>query len=472
MNIPSTVRHVGTYAFNATKIYVNEETDYVYVDSWLVAVKNQELHKTLTKSDLKQGTVGIIDNCFYQAPILEAVQLPDSVRIVGQYAFSGIETLTRFEAGKNLEVLQEGALANCTGLYVLLLNRSLQEIGAYAFYGCSTLDNNALDGNSIIPQSVKRIGAYAFMQTMLWGKPVNNIIYAGNWVVGFAENAKLGAAELKDSVVGIADNAFFQCGTLTSLKNLSKCAYIGTAAFYECTALETVSLNPRLETVEAYTFYKCKSLFRVSVPTMLRSVGRSAFYGCSNLKTLDFSESAVFATIGDFAFYGCSNLETVTFGENLTGLGRYAFKNCSTLTAVELPDTVTAVPEHTFANCSALVTLKLGSGVTSIGNKAFYKCAGLSEVALPDSVRTVGKRVLQVRVPDNADARKFAGADRRLCVLQRQRNRIAGPSRNAEADRKVCVQGTEFAYRAGHSEGGCNGCRKRILRLQQRNLLY
>ena len=391
VNIPSTVRHVGTYAFNATKLYTNEETDYVYVDSWLVAVKNQELHKTVTKLDLKQGTVGIIDNCFYKAPILEAVQLPDSVRIVGQYAFSGIETLVRFEAGRNLEVLQEGAFANCTGLYVLLLNRSLQEIGAYAFYGCSTLDNNSLDGNSIIPQSVKRIGAYAFMQTMLWGKPENNIIYAGNWVVGFAENAKLGAAELKDSVVGIADNAFFQCGTLTSLKNLSKCAYIGTAAFYECTALETVSLNPRLETVEAYTFYKCKSLFRVSIPTMLRSVGRSAFYGCSNLKTLDFSESAVFASVGDFAFYGCSNLETVTFGENLTGLGRYSFKNCSTLTAVGLPDTVTAVPEHAFANCSALVTLKLGSGVTSIGDKAFYKCAGLSEVVLPDSVRTVGK---------------------------------------------------------------------------------
>ena len=99
VNIPSTVRHVGTYAFNATKLYTNEETDYVYVDSWLVAVKNQELHKTVTKLDLKQGTVGIIDNCFYKAPILEAVQLPDSVRIVGQYAFSGIETLVRFEVG-------------------------------------------------------------------------------------------------------------------------------------------------------------------------------------------------------------------------------------------------------------------------------------------------------------------------------------------------------------------------------------
>ena len=51
VNIPSTVRHVGTYAFNATKLYTNEETDYVYVDSWLVAVKNQELHKTVTKLD-------------------------------------------------------------------------------------------------------------------------------------------------------------------------------------------------------------------------------------------------------------------------------------------------------------------------------------------------------------------------------------------------------------------------------------
>lgn len=390
VNIPATVRHVGTLAFNATKIYVNEETDFVYVDGWLVAVKNQELHKTVSKLDLKAGTVGIIDNCFSKAPILESVQLPDSVQIVGRYAFSGIATLVRFEAGKNLEVLQEGAFSNCTGLYVLLLNRSLQEIGAYAFYGCTTLDNNSLDGNSIIPQSVRRIGAYAFMKTMLWEKPEKNIVYAGNWAVGFAENAKLGAAELKDSVVGIADNAFFQCESLTSLKNLSKCTYIGTAAFFGCTALETVSLNSRLETIEAYTFYKCRSLFRVSVPTMLQSVGRSAFYGCSNLKSLDFSDSAVFTSIGDFAFYSCSNLETVTFGENLTGLGRYAFKNCSALTAIELPDTVTAIPEHTFANCSALGTLKLGSGVTAIGEKAFYKCVGLSEVILPDSVRTVG----------------------------------------------------------------------------------
>lgn len=390
VNIPAAVRHVGSQAFNATKIYINEETDFVYVDGWLVAVKNQELHKTVTKVDLKQGTVGIIDNCFYQAPALESVQLPDSVQTVGRYAFAGIETLVRFEAGKNLEVLQDGAFANCTGLYVLVLNRSLRDIGAYAFYGCSTLDNNALDGNSIIPQSVRHIGAYAFMKTMLWGKPENNIIYAGNWVVGFAENAKLGAAELKDSVVGIADNAFFQCDSLTSLKNLSKCAYIGTAAFYECTSLETVSLNPKLDTIEAFTFYKCKSLFRVSVPTMLRSVGRSSFYGCSNLKSFDFSDSAVFTSIGDFAFYNCSNLETVTFGDNLTELGRYSFKNCSALTAIALPDTVTAIPEHAFANCSALETLNLGSGVTSIGEKAFYKCVGLTAVFLPDSVRTVG----------------------------------------------------------------------------------
>lgn len=390
VNIPAAVYHIGTQAFNATKIYVNEETDFVYVDDWLVAVKNQELHKTIAKVDLEQGTIGIIDYCFYQSPVLESVQLPDSVQTVGRYAFAGIETLTRFEAGKNLEVLQTGAFANCIGLFRLALNQSLQDIGSYAFYGCSMLDNNALDGDGIIPQSVTHIGAYAFMNTMLWGKPEDNIIYAGNWVVGFAEDAKLGAAELKNSVVGVADNAFFQCDSLTSLKNLSKCAYIGMAAFYECTSLETVSLNSKLETIEAYTFYKCSSLFRVFVPTMLRSVGRSSFYGCSNLKSFDFSDSAVFTSIGDFAFYSCSNMEKVTFGDNLTELGRYSFKNCSALTAVILPDTVTAIPEHAFANCSAMGTLELGSGVTSIGEKAFYKCAGLTAVVLPDSLRTIG----------------------------------------------------------------------------------
>ena len=68
----------------------------------------------------------------------------------------------------------------------ILFGEGLKKIGAYAFYGCSLLDNSALAGSSIIPDSVTSIGTYAFKNTALWKKPTSSgVVYAGNWEVGY-----------------------------------------------------------------------------------------------------------------------------------------------------------------------------------------------------------------------------------------------------------------------------------------------
>lgn len=396
IHIPAGVTHIGRRAFNATKIYSDTEGDFVYADKWLVAVKNLSDYKKIQPTDFRQDTVGIADNCFAVAKELETVELASSIETIGQYAFAQCPVLSEFRVGKSLIRIRLGAFYQCenlSGLYLRAKNTdadeaALKEIGEYAFAGCSVLDNNEL--NPIIPNSVEKIGSNAFVNTRLWNTPDEyNIIYAGNWVVGYTANAKLGDIELKDSVRGVADYAFTNCASLTIPKNLSKCLYIGEGAFYNCSSLESVVLHSRITKLPDYVFYKCSNLFQVSFSGLLESVGRSSFYKCTTLKELDFSKTRAFKSIGMYAFYGCTNLTEIKLGNELTDIGAYAFSHCSALAAVEIPDKVTTLPSHVFAYCSAMKTLSVGSGVSVIGPYAFYKCSMLASAELPDALKTI-----------------------------------------------------------------------------------
>lgn len=408
VTLPDSITRIGALAFNATKIYDSTETDFVYVGKWLVAAKNFSSVVTITADDIKPGTVGISDNCFKKAPLLESVKLPDSIKTIGRYTFAQAAKLSRFDAGTGLETLQTGAFNACTTLNVLNLNEGLTDIGDYVFYACRMLDNNAQ--RSIIPKSVTRIGVDAFKDTQLWSTPdENHIIYAGShrtaWVVGFETDTPIGNAKLKSGAVGIADYAFMNCATLTAVEGLSSCINIGTGAFYGCEKLEAVSLHPRITEIKPVTFYKCSSLFKISFPTMLESIGNGAFYKCLSLSELDFSETLNFKSIAQFGFFGCQNLKTVEFGADSTleEIGEYAFMYCKSLTGITLPEGIKEIKNYTFSHCTSLASFAVMipgeanapegyTGITKIGTQAFYKCYSLQEMTIPDTVVSIGER--------------------------------------------------------------------------------
>lgn len=400
IRIPENVTHIGTRAFHATKLYQDEENNFVYADNWLVAVKDVGEPVRVVASDFRADTVGISDGTFASAKNLISVTLCDSIETVGRAAFIGCELLNEFKAGKSLLRIQSQAFQSDVSLYILLLNNGLKEIDDYAFYNCSMLDNNAL--NPIIPKSVQRIGYGAFWETALWKKPDNDhIIYAGDWAVGYDETASLGSATLQSSVVGVSDYAFRKCTSLTTLGNLSRCVNIGEGAFYGCSALETVTLHPRMTVLPDYVFYKCSSLYRVNFPLTLKSIGRSAFYKCTTLRNLDLVETdedgveteitPYLESIGMYAFYGCTNLQQVSFNEGLSAIGDQAFSHCTALQGVKLPEKLTVIGDHVFAYCSAMKELTIGGSVTEIKPYAFYKCSALAAVKIPDSVTSIGE---------------------------------------------------------------------------------
>ena len=152
---------------------------------------------------------------------------------------------------------------------------SNDELGNYAFYGCSGLTSLTL------PSSVTSIGSYAF--------------YGCSGLTSFT---------LPSSVTSIGESAFKGCSGLTSLTIPSSVTSIGYKAFAYCSGLTSLTL-----------------------PSSVTSIGESAFKGCSGLTSLTIPSGVT--SIGSYAFYGCSGLTSIyVYLEKTPKLGKDIFKEC------------------------------------------------------------------------------------------------------------------------------------------------
>lgn len=397
IQIPDTVRQVGSYAFWDTQLYKKQSTaHYVYADDWLIGIsENVRAELTaLTPTTLKSGVVGIAAEVFSGCAKLEEVKFANTVRYIGSFAFYVNPALWSVTTNK-VEYIGNNAFQGCKALSYLVLGetygnlgKSLKEIGAYAFYDCSSLEND-LYGNSLIPSSVERIGTYAFKKTIIWDNPDEyGVVYAGDWIVGY-DKLKSDAIEIKDGTRGIADYAFYRCKDLVSVIGMGKPQIIGRAAFYECSSLSSATLNNKITEIKDYTFYKCTGLYSVKTSPNLERIGRSAFYKCESLENVDLSQGMV-TDIDAYAFYGCKNVQSVNFGDMLENVGTYAFYECTSLEEVSLPNSMKELGRKSFAKCSALTEIDFGDGLKTIGDYAFQACANLKDVTIGKSVETIG----------------------------------------------------------------------------------
>ena len=84
-------------------------------------------------------------------------------------------------------------------------------------------------------------------------------------------------------VASIGDEAFADCGELTSVTIPVGVTSIGEEAFARCRWLEDITLPFGVTTIEEYAFFCCSGLKAVSIPGSVASIGRNAFYDCDGL---------------------------------------------------------------------------------------------------------------------------------------------------------------------------------------------
>jgi hypothetical protein len=169
--------------------------------------------------------------------------------------------------------------ANFTGN--LAIPNSVTMIGNYAFYSC-----NGLTGNLVIPNSVTSIGTEAFRDCTSF----NGTLTLSNSLATIASGAFYnchsftGELVIPNSVVAINENAFYNCynftGTLAIPNSMNT---IGVGAFKECNNLSHVIMGINVMIVGNQAFYSCDNLQTVTLPVPVTVIGIEAFRYCTQL---------------------------------------------------------------------------------------------------------------------------------------------------------------------------------------------
>ncbi len=181
-----------------------------------------------------------------------------------------------------------------------------ENVGEYAFYGCSNMEKAFVGAISNIEEdkftgcfigsNVGKVGNYAFKGC----SKLNNLYIADR-----EDNLTLGSCGNQ--------SLFIDC----PLEEV----YIGGDITYQTTS--SYGYSP---------FYKNTSLKSVTITDKETEISDNEFYGCTNLQNVKIGEGVT--TINKYAFSGCQSLKSFAFGSQVMTIGQEAFSDCTAMTRI------------------------------------------------------------------------------------------------------------------------------------------
>ncbi len=394
----------------------NEDLFSVTIPNTVTTIKRAAFAgcRNLQSVNLPNSLTSIEESTFARCTNLTSVELPNSVTSIEECAFSACENLSSVKLSNALTSIGDYAFFLCCNLESIDFPESITSIGERAFA------KNKFTTISI-PASVKEIGIMAFsscwrLQTIcvseknqyftsrdgvLFTKDLSTIMqlpgaYKGDYTIpnsvknigdyAFMDCPDLTAVSLPESITTIGNYAFDECIELNSIALSNSISSIGSGAFYDCN-IKNIDLPESLTYIGEYAFSKCKNLSTITIPNSVKDIKHHTFSGCENLTEVILPPSL--NSIGEEAFDYCSRLKSINVPNSVTSIGEGAFYWCGNLTKFIVPDNVTKIEENTFSECRNLTEVELPASLKSIGNLAFYRCKNLTSINIPKSVANI-----------------------------------------------------------------------------------
>lgn len=329
------------------------------------------------------SSVTTIGNCAFQnCTSLTDLIIPSSVTAIGFHAFdncTGLETITLPPA---LTIINEGTFQLCKNLKHITIPTGVTNIGVSAFYGCSNL------GNIALPVHLTTIGDYAFTDCISF---TNITVPAA--VTNIGDKAFNGCYSLN---LNVYESSYAQSFAARRIpvytlidanENSIKYRYFidnGNAIINAYTGKDTDVVIPTklggypVTTIADEAFKNCTSITSLTIPDGITDVGIGAFFSCTNLTKVTIPASV--KNIGIKAFFYCdalSSIEVSPDNQSFTSENGILYDKDQFILMLYPP----AKPQTSFA---------IPSSVTSVSDCALNDCTHLKSVTIPPSVSMVG----------------------------------------------------------------------------------
>jgi len=281
ISIPDSVEYVGENCFRGTTFYnlsENWKNNTLFLDHVLIEVK-KDCSDTYV---IPEGIRTIADGAFTNSAITE-LTTPQSLRYIGQNAFSNCTKLVKVNLNKNVETLGRGPFRFCNELKEIVVHK----------------DN----------------GRYATVDGILFNKSLSSIIRC--------PEKKTGDIILPNTVTKIAAYSFEWCMEIKSVRIPKGCVFIGCWAFSSCEKISDILILDTVNYIDDSAFSYCSNIESVIIPDSVTHLGSQAFFSCENLKEIEIGNGV--KKLGPSLFELCEKLNTVTLGENITEIDYTAF---------------------------------------------------------------------------------------------------------------------------------------------------
>lgn len=323
---------------------------------------------------------------FYRCTGLTNVTIPNSINEIGLQAFAGCTSLKEITIPNSVTYIGKSAFEGCSGLTIATIGNSVSTIADNVFNRCDALseiivanDNPYYDSrdncnainetatnllivgckNTIIPNSITKIGNYAFCGCC----GLTNVL-------------------IPNSITKIGDKAFYDCNGLTSINIPSSIISIGNSAFQGCSSLGTLNYNAvscaDFTSQESNLPFYGLNISTISIGNGVQRIPANFVKDLTTLRTVTIGNSVT--TIGNSAFSGCTSMTDVSMGNNITAINDDAFSGCTGLTSITIPNSVRTIGSSAFYGCQNLNSVILPSSLQIMYTKAFYECSGLKTV--------------------------------------------------------------------------------------------